>query len=145
MTISDGKMKVESRSGPKSGVVRLSVADNKANLTLEGAGSDIATAKLSGAKLSNFRSIVNAILSDLSIDRTGMDDDSRMVSSGYQSLVRHDDGYAVTIEREALEQLGLVNEDGTLTGGGRQVRSSVLTSGTAIINLLTDEEAGFQF
>lgn len=145
MTISDGKLTVESRSGPKSGVVRLTVADNRANLTLEGAGSDEATVRLSAAELSNFRTIVDAVLSDLSINRSELDDDSRMLAAGYQSLVRHDDGYAVTIDEEALEQLGLVNDDGTLAGGGRQVRSSVLTSGTAIINLLTEDEADFVF
>lgn len=145
MTISDGKMTVESRSGPMNGVVRLDIVDNQVNLTLKGAGSDEATAKLNGAKLSNFRTIVNAILSELSFDRTEMGDDSRMVSTAYQSLVRHDDGYAVTLDGEALEQLGLVNEDGTLAGGGRQVKSTVLSSGTAIINLLEEDEAEFVF
>lgn len=145
LTISDGKLTAESKSGPKGGVVRVSVSEGRAHLSLDGAGSDEATVTLSGSELSHFRSIVDAALSDLSIDRREMSGDSRMLDAGYGSLVRHDDGYAVTIDGDALEMLGLLNEDGSLAGGGRQVQTSVLNSGTAIFNLLAEDETEFEF
>lgn len=145
LSISDGKLSVESRSGAKGGVVELSPADDRANLTLQGAGSDEATATLSGPELSHFRTNVDAVLSSLSMDQGSQEDDKRILSTEYQSLVPHDDGFAVTVDEQALRRLGLVDEGGALTGGGRQVRTSVLNSGTAIVNLLSEDETGTEF
>lgn len=145
LTITDGKVTVESRTGAKGGSVGLSVGEDRATLTLDGTGSDHGTAVLTGPELSNFRTIVDAGLSSLSVDRATMERDRRVLDSGYQSLESFDGRPAATLDVGALQQLGLVDEDGRLAGGGRQVRCTVLKSGTAILNLLSDGESEFEF
>lgn len=141
LTITDGKVTVESRSGAKSGSVELNIDENRAKLNLNGAGNDHGTALLSGPELSNFRTIVDAGLSAMVSDQDELDTDRRVLYSGYESLSSHDDGFATTLNGAALSDLGLVDDEGHLPGGGRQVRCTVLNSGTAIINLLSDDES----
>lgn len=70
-----------------------------------------------------FRTIVNVIPSELSVDPTEMDDDGHKLSTAFRPIVRHEDGYLVTTEEEALKPLGHLNEDESLGGGAdRSVR-----------------------
>ena len=62
MTVRDGKITVESQSGPKGGSVELFVDDSNAKLVFNGSGSDRATARLTGPELANFRTMVDAAL-----------------------------------------------------------------------------------
>lgn len=145
MAISDGKLTVESRSGPKSGSIELGIGDSGAELTIHSAGNDQATAVLTGAELSNFRTNIDAVMSAMVADRNEVPQDQRVLSSGYESLVEIEDGYGSTIDTEALRALSLIDEEGTLPGGSRQIKTTVLNSGTAILNLLSDDEPGFNF
>lgn len=141
LTIKDGKVTVESRSGAKSGAVELSIGEKRATLELNGPGNDHGTAVLSGPELSNFRTIIDAGLSSMTVGRDALDDDRRVLHSGYQSLERFDGEFGTTLDTKALQELGLVDQEGDLPGGGRQVRCTVLNSGTAIINLLSESES----
>lgn len=145
LTIKDGKMTVESRSGAKGGSIGLNVSDERATITLDGAGSDYGTARLTGPELSNFRTIIDAGMSSLSVDRTTLEHDRRVLYTGYESLGRYEDGIFTTLDVEALQELGIVDDSGSLPGGSRQVRCTVLNSGTAILNLLSDSEFEFNF
>lgn len=145
VSITDGKFTAESRSGAKSGSVELDVGETEARLVLNGAGGDMATATLTGPELSNFRTMVDAGLSSLTVDGAGIEQDSRVLAAGYQSLKRVDDGFGTTLDTAALNRLGLVDDAGRLSGGGRQVRCTVLNSGTAILDLLSDSESPFTF
>ena len=145
MSISDGKLTVESKSGAKGGAVSLRVGEDQATLTLDGAGNDEAKATLTGPELSHLRSNVDAALSALTMDQGAFENDSRVLHSGFQSLLRLEGGYGTTLDRGALETLGLVDSNGALAGGGRQVRCTVLNTGTAILNLVEDEGSGFEF
>lgn len=145
LTIKDGKLTVSSRSGAKNGTVELAVGESAAELVLTGAGTDHATATLTGPELSSFRTIVDAALSSLVSDRGPMADDRRVLASGYQSLQPVEGGFAATLDPAALQRLGLVDGEGELAGGGRQVQCTVLNSGTAILNLLSDADGGFTF
>lgn len=145
LTIADGKLTVSSRSGAKGGSISLEVDEDRAIIRLEGAGKDHGTATLTGPELSSFRTIVDAGLSSLSVDRSAMERDRRVLYSGFQSLERIGDGVGTTLDTEALQELGLVDENGNVAGGGRQVRCTVMTEGTAILNLLSDVESEFVF
>lgn len=145
LTIKDGKVTVESRSGAKGGSIGLNVSDERATITLDGAGSDYGTAQLTGPELSNFRTIVDAGLSSLSVDRSTLEHDRRVLYTGYESLGRYDEGVVTTLDVEALRELGIVDDSGAIAGGSRQVRCTVLNSGTAILNLVSDSEFEFNF
>ena len=145
LRIRDGKLVAESRSGPKSGEIQLAVEGNTARLTLAGAGDDRATATLTGPELSHFRTLVDAGLSSMDLDRSAVEGDQRVLYSGYQSLERRGEEYVATLDGDALARLGLLDESGGLAGGGRQVRCTVLNSGTAMLNLLTESESPFVF
>lgn len=145
LTIKDGKVTLESRSGAKGGSIGLNVSDDRATITLDGAGSDHATAKLTGPELSNFRTIVDAAMSSLAVDRTTLEHDRRVLYTGFESLGRYNDTIVTTLDDEALRELGIVDEGGNVAGGSRQVRCTVLNSGTAILNLLSDSEFDFNF
>lgn len=145
LSVSDGKFTAESRSGAKAGSVGLNVEEGQAEITLNGAGADFGNVTLTGPELSNFRTLVDAALSSLSVDRSTLEHDGRVLYSGYESLVRVEDGFGFTVDSEALQTLGLIDEGGTLAGGGRQVRCTVLNSGTAILNLREEDESGFEF
>ena len=140
LTIRDGKVTVESRSGPKSGGIRLDVGEGKADLVVTAAGKDEGRATLTGPELSHFRTLVDAGLSSMDLDQAAMEQDRRVLYTGYQSLARAEDTYVATLDGDALRRLGLVDDDGDLAGGGRQVRCTVLSSGTAMLNLLTETE-----
>ena len=64
-----------------------------------------------------------------------------MLDSGYQSLSQYGGEFAVTLDGSALGELGLLDASGNLAGGGRQVRCTVLNSGTAMVNLLSERES----
>lgn len=145
MSISDGKLTAESRSGPKSGSLQLSVVESGAELTIHSTGNDRATASLTGAELSNFRTNVDSILSATVEDRSEVPQDKRVLSSDFESLVQLQDGFATTIDTDALQTLGILDESGSLPGGSRQIKCTVLNSGTAILNLLSEDEPGFSF
>jgi hypothetical protein len=145
MSISDGKLTVESRSGPKSGSVELSVVDSGAELTIHSAGNDQATATLTGAELSNFRTNVDSVMSSMVSDRADVPQDKRVLASGFESLGQVGGGFATTIDTQALQTLGIVDETGSIPGGSRQIKCTILNSGTAILNLLSDDEPGFNF
>lgn len=141
LSIQDGKFTAESKSGPKSGSVQLLVDGNGATLALNGAGSDRATAALTGPEMTNFRTMVDATLSTLSMrDEQPMGRD--VLYSGYLPLEAVDGGFGVELEGESLRRLGLLTEDGGIAGGSRQVQCTVLGNGTAILNLLGDGSSG---
>lgn len=140
LTIKDGKATVESRSGPKSGGVRLDVGEGQADLVMTGAGNDEGRATLTGPELSHFRTLIDAGLSSMDLDQAALEQDRRVLYSGYQSLGRMDDAYVATLDGDALQRLGLLDEAGGLAGGGRQIRCTVLSSGTAMLNLLSESE-----
>lgn len=141
LSIRDGKIRVESKSGPKSGAVELNVQGPGATLDLVGAGSDRATAELTGPELANFRTMVEAALSTLALDDTSSSLGRNVLDSGYRPLEQIDDGYGVRFDEDTLRQLDLVDSDGRIAGGGRQVQCTVLGNGTAIVNL-TGERGG---
>lgn len=145
LMIEDGKLVVESRSGTKRGSIELTVDDVEAEITLLGSGNDRATATLSGPELSNFRTNIDAALSALLGDRSSAEHDQRILASGFETLGPVGDGFGTTFDTEALQALGIVNEAGTLPGGSRQIKSTVLNSGTAIVNLLSENEPEFTF
>ena len=138
MSIEEGKLTVESTTGPKSGSLELSVADTAARLELNGVGSDRATAKLTGPELANFRTMVDATLSTLTVEDDAPALGRDVLYSGYQSLDQMGDGFGVEVEAEALRTLGLLNEEGRIAGGARQVKCTVLGNGTVILNLAGD-------
>lgn len=145
LSITDGKLTAESRSGAKSGSVELSWDENRAKITLNGAGSDFGSATLTGPELSSFRTMIDAGLSSLVVGQDGLERDRRVLSSGYQTLDRFDDGVGVTLDEDALTRLGVLNERGEIAGGSRQVRCTVLNNGTAIVNLTSEAETEFNF
>lgn len=145
MAISDGKLTIESRSGPKSGSLELSVSDSEAELTIHSAGNDQTTATLTGAELSNFRTNVDSVLSKMVTNRADVPQDKRVLSTGFESLIEVEDGFGTTIDTDALQTLGIVDGTGALPGGNRQIKCTVLNSGTAILNLLSNDEPGFNF
>lgn len=145
LTIEDGKLVVESRSGTKRGSIELTVDDFEAEITLLGSGNDRATATLSGPELSNFRTNIDAGLSALLGDRSSVEHDQRILASGFETLGPVGDGFGTTFDTGALQALGIVDDEGALPGGSRQIKSTVLNSGTAIVNLLSDDEPEFTF
>lgn len=145
LAIKDGKLTARSRSGPKSGSVRIEVEGTEAELVLTGAGDDRATATLTGPELSHFRTLVDAGLTTLDLDQAAVDQDRRVLDSGYQSLSQYGGEFAVTLDGSALGELGLLDGSGNLAGGGRQVRCTVLNSGTAMVNLLSERESASIF
>lgn len=138
MSIRDGKMTVESNSGPKSGSVELLVDGSAATLVLAGAGSDRATAELTGPELANFRTMIDAALSTLTVGEQPPALGRDVLFSGYRPLSQFDDAFGVGFEADTLRRLDLLNEEGRLAGGGRQVQCTVLGNGTAILNLTGD-------
>lgn len=145
LKIRDGKITAESNSGAKSGSLEIDIEDKRAKLRLNGAGNDQGTAYLSGPELSNFRTVVDAAMSSMMADGDDLADDRRVLYSGFESLHGEDGDFHTTLDAEALRELGLLDAAGELPGGGRQVRCTVLNSGTAIINLLSEDEAEIAF
>ena len=142
LSIRDGKISAESKSGPKSGSAELAVEDSAARLALTGAGSDRATATFTGPELANFRTMVDAALARL---MTGDEPGALgrdVLASGYRPLAEVDGTFSVTFEAETLRRLGLVTEDGGIAGGRRQVQCTVLGNGTAILNLRGEDGSG---
>ena len=137
LSIRDGKIGVESKSGPKSGSVVLNVEGTGASLELVGAGSDRATAELTGPELANFRTMVDAALSSLSLDE-GPALGRNVLYTGYRPLGDVDGGFGVTFDEEPLRRLDLLETDGRIAGGRRQVKCTILGNGTAILNLTGD-------
>lgn len=135
LSITDGKITTESKSGPKSGSVELLVDENSTSLVLNGAGSDRASAELTGPELANFRTMVDAALSTLPFqDETpGLGRD--VVFSGYSPLTAIDGDFRVSLDQDSLRRLNVVTPDGQIAGGGRQVQCTILGNGTAILNL----------
>jgi hypothetical protein len=138
MTVHDGKITVESQSGPKRGSVELILDDSNARLVLNGAGSDRAAARLTGPELANFRTMVDAALSSLTIGERQPDLGRNVLYSGYRPLEQIDDGFGVQLEEGTLRRLDLLDESGRIAGGRRQVKCTVLGNGTAILNLAGD-------
>lgn len=145
LTISDGKLTVESRSGAKSGSLELGVGESTAEVTLHSAGTDRATATLTGPELSNFRTNIDAGLSSMVAGRGAEAHDQRVLASGFETLEPLEGGFGTTVDTGALQALGIVDQAGALPGGSRQVKCTVLNSGTAIINLLSEDETEFSF
>lgn len=145
LTISDGKLTAESRSGAKSGSLVLNVDEFTAEVTLNSTGADRATATLTGPELSNFRTNIDACLSSMVAEHDTVEHDQRILASGFETLSPLGDGFGTTLDTQALRALGIVDEADALPGGSRQVKCTVLNSGTAIINLLSDDEAQFIF
>ena len=141
LSISDGKFAAETKSGPKSGSLELVVDGTGATLALEGAGSDRASATLTGPELANFRTMVDAALSSLMVaeDQQALDRD--VLYSGYRPLVPFEDSVGIELDVDTLQRLGVVSEDGGIAGGSRQVQCTVLGNGTAVLNL-TGERGG---
>lgn len=135
LAIEDGKFTAESKSGPKSGSLELAVDGPGATLSLAGAGSDRATAALTGPELANFRTMVDAALSNLVAGQDTPALGRDVLSSGYRPLREFDGSFGVQLETETLRHLGLVTGDGHIAGGSRQVQCTVLGNGTAILNL----------
>lgn len=150
LSISEGKFGAESKSGPKSGSAELFVEEGGATLALNGSGSDRATASLTGPELANFRTMIDAALSTLTAGEEPSALGRDVLSSGYRPLEAFAGGVGVTLESETLRRLGLVDRDGGIAGGTRQVQCTVLGNGTAILNLTgerapehPDEQAGY--
>lgn len=135
LKIEDGKLTVDSKSGPKSGSVELLVEQSAARLVLTGTGSDRAEVELTGPELANFRTMVDAALSTLSLrdDEPAMGRD--VLSSGYRPLHQFDDGFGIRFDESTLRGLDLLDEEGRIAGGSRQIQCTVLGNGTAILNL----------
>lgn len=138
LSITDGKITAESKSGPKSGSLELVVDGTSATLALNGAGSDRATADLTGPELANFRTMVDAALSTLTIGDDPPELGRDVLYSGYSPLDEFDGAFGVELEEETLRRLDLLNEEGRIAGGSRQVKCTVLGNGTAILNLTGD-------
>lgn len=138
MTVRDGKITVESQSGPKGGSVELFVDDSNARLVFNGSGSDRATARLTGPELANFRTMVDAALSSLTMDDEPPAVGRNVLYSGFTPLEQVDDGFGVQLDGETLQRLDLLDESGGIAGGRRQVKCTVLGNGTAILNLAGD-------
>lgn len=143
LSIEDGKIAVESNSGPKSGSVELFVDGTAATLVLNGAGSDRGTAELTGPELANFRTMVDAALSNLTVGDEPPTLGRDVLYSGYRPLEQVGDEFGVRFEAETLRRLDLLNEEGRIAGGRRQVQCTVLGNGTAILNIVGDREAEF--
>lgn len=141
LSITDGKMTAESKSGPKSGSVELVVDGTSATVALNGAGSDRAAAELTGPELANFRTMVDAALSTLTVGDESPDLGRNVLYSGYRPLDEFDGEFGVELEEETLRRLDLLNEEGRIAGGSRQVKCTVLGNGTAILNLTGDRSA----
>lgn len=138
MTVHEGKITVESQSGPKGGSVELFVDDANAKLVFNGSGSDVATARLTGPELANFRTMVDAALSTLSRGDEPAELGRNVLYSGYIPLSGIDDGFGVQLEADALRRLDLLDDSGGIAGGRRQVKCTILGNGTAILNLAGD-------
>lgn len=138
LSITDGKITAESKSGPKSGSVELFVEETAATLVLNGAGSDRATAELTRPELANFRTMIDAALSRLTVGNDAPELGRNVLFSGYQPLDALEGGFGITLDAESLRRLDLVTEDGRIAGGSRQVQCTVLGNGTAILNLKGD-------
>lgn len=138
LSIEDGKFTAESKSGPKSGSVELVVDGTSATLSLNGAGSDRATAELTGPELANFRTMIDAALSALTTGEQQPELGRDVLFSGYRPLEDFDGTFGVGFEEETLGRLDLLNEEGRIAGGSRQVQCTVLGNGTAILNLSGD-------
>ena len=141
MSIREGKFTAESKSGPKSGSVELVVDGSGAHLGLNGAGSDRASAELTGPELANFRTMIDAALSTLAVGETPPSMGRNVLASGFRPLVQAGDAFAVEFEASTLRRLDLLDEDGGIAGGGRQVQCTVLGNGTAILNLTGNSDA----
>lgn len=142
LSIEDGKLTVESKSGPKSGSVELHVGEAAATLSLNGVGSDRATARLTGPELTNFRTMVDAALSRLSTSDEPPAMGRDVLYSGYRPLERFDDAFGIQFDESTLRRLDLLDEGGHIAGGSRQVQCTVLGNGTAILNLAGDRTPG---
>lgn len=138
MTVRDGKITVESQSGPKGGSVELFVDESNARLVFNGSGADRATARLTGPELANFRTMLDAALSSLTMGDEAPEVGRNVLYSGYRPLEQIADGFGVQLEAETLRRLGLLDESGGIAGGRRQVKCTVLGNGTAILNLAGD-------
>jgi hypothetical protein len=138
LSITDGKITTKSMSGPKSGSLELFVDGSSATLVLNGAGSDRATAALTGPELANFRTMVDAALSKLMVGEEPQALGRNVLYSGYRPLDDLEGGIGVTLDEESLRRLDLVTEEGRIAGGGRQVQCTILGNGTAILNLKGD-------
>ena len=143
LAIEDGKITVESNSGPKSGSVELIVDGTAATLVLNGAGSDRAAAELTGPELANFRTMVDAALSNLTVGDDPPALGRNVLYSGYRPLEQDGDEFGVRFDAETLRALDLVHDEGRIAGGRRQVQCTVLGNGTAILNLTGDHNPGF--
>ena len=142
MTVHEGKITVESQSGPKGGSVELAVDDSNARLVFNGSGSDRATARLTGPELANFRTMVDAALSSLTMGDDTPEVGRNVLYSGFTPLEQVDDGFGVQLEAETLRRLDLLDDSGRIAGGRRQVKCTVLGNGTAILNLAGDRTPG---
>jgi hypothetical protein len=139
MTIKDGKFTATSTSGPKAGKVKFEPNGNSVDLEFEGAGSDRAVVRLSRPELTQLRTTIDALLANEFSDGDRANTDQRgTFYSGYRRLREFDDDIGVTLDTETLRSLGLVDEQGSLSGGSRQVQCTVLRSGVAILNLQPD-------
>lgn len=142
ISITDGKITAESKSGPKSGSLELFVEGSGAEVVLSGAGSDRARASLTGPELANFRTMLDAALSTLSTGEEPANLGRNVLFSGYRPLDEVDGQFAVTLEAESLRRLDLLDEAGRIAGGSRQVQCTVLGNGTAILNLREADDEG---
>lgn len=141
--VQDGKFRVESRSGPKSGSIKLGTDGMDVELILEGADTDRAVADLTGPELGNFRTIVDAALSSVALETENPALDSDSLFSGYVPLRMFGGETGVIFDRETLQALNLVTEDGSIPGGTRQIQCTVMGDGTAILNLTGGERSMF--
>lgn len=143
MSIKDGKFTATSMSGPKAGKVRFDPDGTSAELIVEGAGSDRTSVPLSRPELTQLRTTIDALLAnEFAEDNGGAADQRGTFYSGYRRLSEMDGGVGLTLDPDTLRSLGLVEEDGSLAGGSRQVQCTVLRSGVAILNLVPDGSAG---
>lgn len=139
LSISDGKISAESTSGPKSGSIDLAVEGTSVTLELGGASSDQASATLTGPELANFRTMIDAALSKLTVGEEPAPTGRHVLFSGYLPLRKDDDEIVIQFDEEPLRRLDITDEEGSIAGGGRQVQCTVLGNGTAILNLKSDE------
>lgn len=142
LSISEGKFAAESKSGPKSGSVELFVDGSSATLVLNGAGSDQGAAELTGPELANFRTMIDAALSTLTVGDESPATGRNVLFSGFRPLEAAGGQFEVKLDEESLRRLDLVTDDGQIAGGGRQVQCTILGNGTAILNLTGDRTPG---
>ena len=79
------------------------------------------------------------------IRRRSLGDDHtfrNVLFTGFRPLDEVDGQFAVTLEEESLRKLDLLDEEGRIAGGSRQVQCTVLGNGTAILNLRGEDDEG---